>query len=316
MLKKKALSKILVSTFAVFVFLVVYLLPISFDSKDRVLNIVPEVVYTTDLKTTPIYLLGSNHLLVKTNLLIEGEDIITRAKNIIRSLTVGQNKNLPDHLTGVLPENTKLVDISLQEKILALDFNKEIFQVTKDLEERMIEALVYSLTDLDGVEGITITLEKVLVTELPQSKTKIPEILTKQFGINKVYDIDSRENINKVVLYYIDENNPEYYVPVTKYVNDDREKIQIIVDQLSSSYIFQSNLASVLKQDAELLNYEIDDNLMILDFNDCLFDSDEKILEEVIYTLAYSVFDNYDVNTILFQSDGEEVMQVMKSKLE
>ena len=180
----------------------------------------------------------------------------------------------------------------------------------------MIEALVYSLTDLDGVEGITITVEKVLVTELPQSKTKIPEILTKQFGINKVYDIDSRENINKVVLYYIDENNPEYYVPVTKYVNDDREKIQIIVDQLSSSYIFQSNLASVLKQDAELLNYEIDDNLMILDFNDCLFDSDEKILEEVIYTLAYSVFDNYDVNTILFQSDGEEVMQVMKSKLE
>lgn len=231
-------------------------------------------------------------------------------------MTVGQNKNLPDHLTGVLPENTKLVDISLQEKILALDFNKEIFQVTKDLEERMIEALVYSLTDLDGVEGITITVEKVLVTELPQSKTKIPEILTKQFGINKVYDIDSRENINKVVLYYIDENNPEYYVPVTKYVNDDREKIQIIVDQLSSSYIFQSNLASVLKQDAELLNYEIDDNLMILDFNDCLFDSDEKILEEVIYTLAYSVFDNYDVNTILFQSDGEEVMQVMKSKLE
>ena len=65
-----------------------------------------------------------------------------------------------------------------------------------------------------------------------------------------------------------------------------------------------------------MLNYEIDDNLMILDFNDCLFDSDEKILEEVIYTLAYSVFDNYDVNTILFQSDGEEVMQVMKSKLE
>ena len=35
--------------------------------------------------------------------------------------------------------------------------------------------------------------------------------------------------------------------------------------------------------------------LLYTSFNQFLFDSDDKVLEEVLYSISYSVFDNYDV---------------------
>ena len=61
----------------------------------------------------------------------------------------------------------------------------------------------------------------------------------------------------------------------------------------------------------KLINYQIEDELMLLNFNHDLF-SNEKLLEEVSYTLAYSVFDNYDVNTVLLEVDGEEITRIDK----
>ena len=46
---------------------------------------------------------------------------------------------------------------------------------------------------------------------------------------------------------------------------------------------------------------------MTVNFNNAIFDGDSKILEEVSYTLAYSVFDNYDVSQVIIQVDGKNV---------
>ncbi len=46
---------------------------------------------------------------------------------------------------------------------------------------------------------------------------------------------------------------------------------------------------------------------MTLNFNNAIFDSNSKVEEEVKYTLAYSIFDNYDVNQVLIQVDGKNI---------
>ena len=191
-----------------------------------------------------------------------------------------------------------------------LDFSKELLNVTKNLEERVIEAIVYSVTNLNEIKGVTILINGERIEKLPQSGKQLPEVITRDFGINKVYDIDNRNGIQKVTLYYLDDiNNNRYYVPVTKYMNDDREKINIIIDQLSSNYIYDSNLISLLREDTELINYQIEDELMLLNFNNNIFNS-EKLLEEVSYSLAYSIFDNYNVNTVLLETNGKEVIKI------
>lgn len=306
MLKQKALRKILVTTFAVFILLVMYLLPN--EKLTNTLNPDTIVEYVDSLETDVVYLLGNNNLLVKSKILIEGETILDKAKSIVKSLTMNQNKNLPGGFTGIIPEKTTLLDIFLEDKILTLNFSKDFLTISSELEERMVESLVYSLSSLDGVAGIKLQVEGTLLNSLPTRQKVLPEVITKEFGINKIYDFANKNEISKVTIYYLtNKDQNTYYVPVTKYINDEREKIEIIIDQLSSSYIYQPNLTSFLDSDAKLLNYEIQDSLMVLEFNEHLFDGQRKILEEVLYTISYSVFDNYSVNELLVRVGEQEV---------
>ena len=308
MLKKRALRKMLLTTFTVFTLLVICVIPSKVE--ENYLNPKMDIEYVTSLGTNEIYLLGSNKYLVKTNVLLNEQTIETKIKSIIEYLTINKSEKLPVGLKGVIPDTTVLNSVVVNEGVATLDFSKELLNVTKNLEERVIEAIVYSVTNLNEIKGVTILINGERIEKLPQSGKQLPEVITRDFGINKVYDIDNRNGIQKVTLYYLDDiNNNRYYVPVTKYMNDDREKINIIIDQLSSNYIYDSNLISLLREDTELINYQIEDELMLLNFNNNIFNS-EKLLEEVSYSLAYSIFDNYNINTVLLETNGKEVIKI------
>lgn len=72
---------------------------------------------------------------------------------------------------------------------------------------------------------------------------------------------------------------------------------------------------SFLNSNVALLDYKEENNVMFLNFNDYLFDNNDKLLEEVIYSLAYSVFDNYDVNMVMFEVNNEEIRYISKKSL-
>ena len=260
--------------------------------------------YVNNLGTNEIYLLGPNKYLVKTNVLLETDNINTKIRSILDYLTIQKSDKLPTGLSGIIPMNTKVNNVEIKESIVTIDFSKELLEVKEELEERLIEAITYSIINIDGVEAITIKVDGNLLTELPKTKKKLPELLNRNFGINKVFDIDNLNGIQKVTLYYLDKiSNQNYYVPVTKYLNDDREKINIIIDNLSSNYIYESSLVSLLNQNTELINYEIEDEIMTLNFNNSIFTHD-KILEEVTYTIKESVCSTYPVKSVILEVEG------------
>ena len=104
-------------------------------------------------------------------------------------------------------------------------------------------------------------------------------------------------------------------MPVTKYINNDKEKIDIIIEELTTSYIYENNLQSLLNENLVLSDKELLDEVFILNFNEYLFDANSKLKEEVLYTLSYSVFANYDVNVINFKVNGESVSNIKRSDL-
>lgn len=308
MLKRKALRKILVTTFSLLTILVICIIPDKLGSSENYLDPEINIEYTSNLGTNEIYLLGDNKYLVKTNILLEKDNLNTMIRGIIDYLTIQKSDKIPAGLTGIIPANTKLNSIEIENNIAILDFSSELLKVSEELEERIIEAITYSIINLDGIEGVTIKIDGNILNELPNSKKKIPNILNRNFGINKVFDISNLNDVQKVTLYYLDKiSNNSYYVPVTKYLNDDREKINIIIDNLSSNYIYESNLISMLNQDTTLINYEIQDEIMTLNFNNNIFTND-KLLEEVTYTIAESVCDSYEVKSIIFQVEGENIL--------
>ena len=107
----------------------------------------------------------------------------------------------------------------------------------------------------------------------------------------------------------------EYYVPVTKINNSNDEKVNIIVNELKSSILYQSNLSSYLNSKVELQKYEKEKEVMNLTFNDKIFDNiyDNNILEEVVYTIGRSVIDSYeDVSEVVFNVNDKEILKSNK----
>lgn len=304
MLKRRALRKIIITTFSLLTIFAICIIPNSLNSKDNFLDTKIDLEYVNNLGTNEIYLLGPNKYLVKTNVLLETDNMNTKIRSILDYLTIQKSDKLPTGLSGIIPMNTKVNNVEIKESIVTIDFSKELLDVKEELEERLIEAITYSIINIDGVEAIKIKVDGNLLTELPKTKKKLPELLNRNFGINKVFDIDNLNSIQKVTLYYLDKiSNQNYYVPVTKYLNDDREKINIIIDNLSSNYIYESSLVSLLNQNTELINYEIEDEIMTLNFNNSIFTHD-KILEEVTYTIKESVCSTYPVKSVILEVEG------------
>lgn len=304
MLKRRALRKIIITTFSLLTVFAICIIPNSLNSKDNFLDTKIDLEYVNNLGTNEIYLLGPNKYLVKTNVLLETDNMNTKIRSILDYLTIQKSDKLPTGLSGIIPMNTKVNNVEIKESIVTIDFSKELLEVKEELEERLIEAITYSIINIDGVEAITIKVDGNLLTELPKTKKKLPELLNRNFGINKVFDIDNLNGIQKVTLYYLDKiSNQNYYVPVTEYLNDDREKINIIIDNLSSNYIYESSLVSLLNQNTELINYEIEDEIMTLNFNNSIFTHD-KILEEVTYTIKESVCSTYPVKSVILEVEG------------
>lgn len=314
MLRTKAIRKIFLTTLTVFILLTVFTITNYNNDNDNVLRTNLEIEDIAGLKTNVIYLLNDEGLLVQDRVLLDGSSVEEKIEKLLINLIEGSTGSFADGLSKVIPKGTVVNNVMVGNKYVTIDFSKELLNVSEEKEKSMITAIVYSVMDLDDFLGVSILVEGKSLEEYPNSKEKINKILDKSIGINKNYDITSFNNINKVVIYYLENINDNlYYVPVTKYVNDDREKVNIIVEELASSYIYESNLMSFLNSNVSLIEYEEKDNIMSLNFNDYLFDGNDKVLEEVLYSIAYSVFDNYDVSMVSFEVNGEIVNHIDKN---
>ena len=311
MLKKMLLRKIAVATSLVLIMLMLYFIPTNKEEIDLNKNQQLEYIYPNDLEV--IYLLDNNNYLSRAKASVNNQDEITKATDLIEILTENGKKTstIPNGFKTVLPKNTKVLDLTLKDKILTINFSKEFNNVTIDYEEKLIESLIYTLTSIEGVDKIKILIEDKPLTELPNSKIKLPEYLDKHYGINKQYELTSLEDIDSYTVYYVLNYNDEvYYTPVTKYINNqNQDKVKIIINELATSLIYESNLMSYLDTNVKLLDYELTDNVIKLNFNDLILSdiTNNLILEEVMYTIGLSLCEDLDIEEVIFLVNNREI---------
>lgn len=318
MLKKIYSRKILASTAVLFALLLVYLVP---KENNYSLKDIPQKLTYVDknVMTSIIYLWDSNHLLARTEIPTKNKETISLAKEVLQVLIKdgeGEDK-IPSGFQAVLPSETKVLSVGLENNILKVNFSKEILNVEEDEEESIISSIVYTLTSIDGIHNIILYVDGDILSKLPQSKTNLPSTLNRKIGINKEYDLKSFNDVTNVTIYYIGNYNDDYYyVPVTKYLNTDKDKIKIIIDELASGPTHGSNLMSFLNSNTKLLATEQEVDTLFLKFNEYIFsDLDERnILEEVLYTIELSIAENYDVKEVVFEVENQEIYKsVLKS---
>ncbi len=306
MLKRSVYRKLTLCGLVLCSLMLLYALPINKQD----IKIEEEINYVnTSVNTHTIYLLDQNNYISQTKIVITEQEPLNIAKELIDVLIsggIGEDK-IPNGFKSYINSNTKVNTITMDNDIINIDFSKDLLDTNLELEEKTIQGIVYTLTSIDNINKINISIDGEPLKQLPQSKISLPNPIDRQIGVNKEYQITNPNNVTETTIYYINSFNDQiYYTPITLVTNDTREKIEIIVDELSNNY---SKLDSYLPNNTELLDSHIDNNVLYMNFNDSIFNSleEEDILEEVIYTIGLSVGNNYDVEDVSFQVNGQEI---------
>ena len=295
MIKKSSIRRICVATLALFLLLIIYLFPNSDVTIKEHLDYIKK-------DEMPIFLVDNSNYVARTSIAKTSQNINDQIIEIIETLTINSKKStyIREGFSPIIPENTKILNLALENEILTINFSKEFLTISKENEEKMLEAIIYSLTELKEIK-------------LPNSNKKIPEFLDKTYGINKIYNLDSIKETSKTTIYYLSKiNDYYYYVPVTKVSNEKLERVEIIIKELKSTPIYHTNLISYLAASTNITNYELLENAISLSFNNYLIANmkEEEILEEVKYSIALSLRDTYGVNEVIFNIPDEENIKI------
>ena len=207
------------------------------------------------------------------------------------------NGNLPNGFVSYIPSGTELISYSIEDNLIKLNFSKEFNDVSIENEVKLVEMLVYSFTNIDGINNVMLFVEDKLLIELPNSKVKLPTILDRSYGINKVIDIDSISNTVSFNVYYLGKEDKYYYIPITYVMNEDDNVIEMIVRKLKNNGI-NSSLLSHLTSNVDVVSYDINDNGMDILFNKELENimKDSILEEEIKYMLVMSFADSLDID--------------------
>ena len=308
MLKRISLKKISKYTVLLIVVFLFYLFP---KKEDYVLT--KSVEKEINAKFHDIFLLDKNNYVSKTIIEVNSNNEEKLVEELIEILIIDgkyQDK-IPNGFKALLPPNTKLINCDIKDNTVILNFNNDLLDTSKEMEERIIESIIYTMTSIKGIDTVNINIEGKQLEKLNKSNSFISKNLKRDFGINKIYDITDFKNVTKIIIYYTSKtsNDYTYYVPVTKYINTNKDKIKIIIDELTSKISYESNLMSYLNSNTKLLDYSFNDDEIDLNFNEYLFDNNknQKVLEEVIYSISYSLEDNYNISKVNFYVNNKEI---------
>ena len=312
MLKRMSIRKILVASLSLIVLGILYLIPSA--TSDKELDIPTEVEYNNGSVGT-IYLIDSDDYVARTTISTCDCEASVKAKDLMEGLIIdGEKSNIiPNGFRSIIPSGTKVLGVSLEEGVLTINFSEEFMDVSEKYSEKMVEAIVYTLTSIEGLNKVKIQVEGNDLEVIPKTSKTLKTSLDKSLGINKKYELTSLNDIDSYTVYYVSSYNDNYYyVPITKYINNTmkEDKIKVIIDELANSPISKDgNLVSYLNVDTVLNSYEIDNDKIKLNFNDTILinSGSDKILEEVIYTISLSVNDMYGVKEVSFYVGDNDI---------
>lgn len=234
-----------------------------------------------------IYLLNKDNYLVEVEVMISENDIV---KNIIEYLKENNKKSSP--WRGYIPNDVEIIDYQLKNGLLEIHFSEQI----KKMKKEYLSGIIASLKKQKNIEEVNIHVEQDLITNIP--------------SMNLETDYQNRMNQEKIVMFYIENNRTDHLVPVSRYYQVTEDKMSTILDELKNN--IPNKLISYISDQLKINDYQIENDVMIIDCNKALVEDPEKrgiILKEI----AYTMMENYDVNAVLFKVNGKNEELVLKN---
>ena len=172
MLKNFSLRKIGLTSVALLATTLIYLFPANQEKlkPNETLEYVEANVNMSD-----IFLLDKNSYVSLTKVVLTESQIENRARELLNILTIGgRDDKIPSGFSAIIPPDTKVLSLKYEKGLIKVDFSSELLDIPEKQEERMIEAIVYTLTSIDDVNKVIIYVEGEILTKLPKTKENLP----------------------------------------------------------------------------------------------------------------------------------------------
>lgn len=229
-------------------------LGVTLNSKDK--GIEKEVVLETNKTYHRVFLLSSDDYVVPLSFKMEQRMTIQEEIIEVFGLLKTNTKAGNEHLRGYIPVDTKLLNIDLNNEILTLNMSSEFNNYTEKNEVKMLESLVHTFLDFEGVNELKLQVEGEYLSSLPNNNLVLPTTLNVDIGLNRLSYLEDVSSKTRTVVFYnriYDEK--EYMVPVSLY----NEEVEIVSSFIDSTK-YRPSLTSGLKKinTYDLLDYNIE----------------------------------------------------------
>ena len=316
MVRKFAYNKIFRTTGMLLLFLLLILFPVS---KEYSLDDV--TTKTTYIKKEKVvYLIDKNNYVARCKVNITAYTNEEYAIKVLELLKLdGKYSNLiPNGFKAILPSDLQVNKVRIDDNKIVIDLSPELLNIKEEYEKIILELITYNLTEIPGIEEVYININGNELNKF-NSGNVINMPLTRKNGINIDSNIYNYKDAKLLTIYYVNKNHDGYYfIPVSKVTNDTKEDIKIIVDELKQAPINQKGLMSFLNYNAQLIDYNIENDKITLNFNDFLYDDEieKTVSEEVINSISLSMKDNYDASEVVFNINGNEIIKSVIKNIE
>lgn len=312
-MKRKLTKKKLILLFTpIFVALIVIgvIFGVKFNEKEQSPSEQPTTL--VDYTYNRVYLSDKDDVLLPLTIKYETFDSQAEELMYLLSMLKVDSSIASDEFNGLLPKECSVKSLDLLDGNLKINFNEDFATYKAQDELRIIESLVWTFTDLDYVNSVSLSMNDELLTHMPVNNLPINNPLDKQFGINNFLLTTSIMGSGVKVLSYYEKEIDEkfYFVPVTHYVNnkDDLSIYDLTIQTLFKDPGITSSL-TVCRciEDTEMLTSSIvNENILYLSLSeDILFDETTVSLD--IYQLLKEVTVLLDVKDVSFLMELEEV---------
>ncbi|MFD1018950.1 GerMN domain-containing protein [Thalassobacillus hwangdonensis] len=260
-----------------------------------------------------LFLMDANGMVVPQTVEIPKSDSKEVARQALEYLVKDGpvTELLPNGFQAVLPAGTQILGLNPEANgTLVVDVSKEFANYRPEDEQKILQAMTFTLTQFEGVDRIKLWINGYEKDVMPVNGTPISDGVSRSNGINvHPGDVGDLMDSKAVTLYYPAQTESQdfYYVPVTTMIeNEGSDNYEAVVQALLKGPAFDLPLLNAFNDKAELEGVQFDEGVLSLSFNEALLSNFEKksVSEHVMKSLVMTLTEQNGVDAIQVNVEG------------
>jgi len=260
-----------------------------------------------------LYLQDRNGLLAPVTVLKAPEGEKKEGQRALEMMVDGgpMASELPEGFQAVLPKGTEVKEFTVvpDQQLAIADFTKPFGDYNVTDERRIVEAVTWTLTGMQGIQKVEIRLEGEKLGEMPVDGFPLDEPLTRAVGIN----LEAAEGVNytqstPVTLYFsaVTPNDEPYYVPVTRLINRTNNKAKAAMAELIAGPLqANSRLNPVITSDVIVKDVTKKNDVVTVELEDGAYKDGQPTPAEMMQAVVLALTENTGLQKVQIKINGK-----------